>query len=313
MDICTIADFRNALYNASQLLRTLRDIEYETETITCTKYFAECSATHNDRRVTIYAPTTLHSMALAKEASALLGRCHGELGSLDILAEELHCMSAEPHLCSLIVEPQPEGAPLSEPLHTHTVGHLMEGLNALINKLKHYDISHNRLKVDNIFVGNDHTWRTDHNYYVTKGYGHDEASIAHFRALIEEYALPDLELNETLSPYTTADYGSLPRPIVSRRRRVTTPRGIGFEDECGNLVIEDIYLSATDFFEDRAIVVTHDHRHGLIDKRGRYIIDAEYDDIEFDTDDGTSRVRLGDKYAIFDYLGEQISDWQEEA
>ena len=61
--------------------------------------------------------------------------------------------------------------------------------------------------------------------------------------------------------------------------------------------------------EDRAIVEGHNHKWGVIDKRGRYIINMEYDYIEFDVDDGTSEATLNDQTATFDYFGKQLTPW----
>ena len=61
--------------------------------------------------------------------------------------------------------------------------------------------------------------------------------------------------------------------------------------------------------EDRAIVEGHNHKWGVIDKRGRYIINMEYDYIEFNVDDGTSEVTLNDQTAAFDYFGKQLTPW----
>jgi hypothetical protein len=81
-------------------------------------------------------------------------------------------------------------------------------------------------------------------------------------------------------------------------------------DEQENIVIEATFHSATDFLEDRAIVTLHNRKMGIIDRKGNYIIEPHYDNIDFDVDDGTSTVVDGDKCAKFDYFGTQITPWK---
>jgi hypothetical protein len=70
-----------------------------------------------------------------------------------------------------------------------------------------------------------------------------------------------------------------------------------------------MYKSASDFKEDRATVVTFDDRMGVIDRRGKYIIDPIYDYVEYNVDSGDMTVRNGDLWAVYDYLGVMIKDW----
>ena len=307
MDICSFANFHDALRSPDPLLRTLRDIDYEPESLTSTKYFAEGRANIGGRRAMIYAPITPQSMALANHAATTLRATEDTFGSMEILSEELLCGGSQPHYCSLIIEWLPAGIPLREALYTHSQGNLLQGLTELRNRLKLYGLSHNHLTPNNIVVDTKRVWHTIRNYYTTTTYGGDEASFEHLVALIKEHSLHDsMELHDRLSPYSTS---SERHALIGRRRRVETPRGVGFEDENGVLVIEDIYLSAIDFLEDRSRVVTKEHKVGLIDKRGHYVIAPIYDDIEYDVDDGSSQVRLKDSYAEFDYLGKQVTEW----
>jgi hypothetical protein len=77
----------------------------------------------------------------------------------------------------------------------------------------------------------------------------------------------------------------------------------------GNILIEAIFRDATDFLEDRSIVTTHDNKMGIIDRKGRYIVEPLYDSIDFDVDDGISIVTNGNQSAKFDYFGTQITPW----
>lgn len=308
MQHCTYTTFITALRNPNALLRSLRDAVIDIETQQHTKHFGECRATIDGRSITIYAPISPEAMTLATNATSIIGAARGELGSFDIIAEELVCGTPLPHYCSVIVEGRPAGIPLREALYTHTKSNLRRGMNMLREVLQRHAVSHNHLTLDSIIVDSSHMWHTTHNYYISCGTGGDDAILSRIASLIDERALPDsMELREGYAPYiTTQRY-----PLMCRRRRVATSRGVGFEDETGRMVIEDRYLRATDFHENRAIVVTHEYKTGIIDRDGRDVIAPIYDDIEYDTDDGTSRVRLGNRYAMFDYNGEQMTEWSE--
>lgn len=308
MQQCPYTTFANALRNPDALLRSLSDAVIDIDTAQHTKHFGECHATLQGRSITIYAPISPEAMTLATNASSIIGAAGGDLGRFDILAEELLCSNPLPHYCSVIVEEHPTGIPLREALYTHSRSNLHYGMNLLREVLQRHAVSHNHLTLDNIIVDSAHVWHTTHNYYMSRGTGGDDAIFRRIASLIDERALPDnMELHEGYAPYMTLrSY-----PLVCRRRRVATSRGIGFEDETGRMVIEDRYFRATDFNENRAIVVTHEYKTGIIDRDGRDIIAPIYDDIEYDTEDGTARVRLGNRYAMFDYDGEQITAWSE--
>lgn len=304
---CTYTTFITAMRNPDTLLRSMRDAVIDIDTQQHTKHFGMCGATIDGRSITIYAPISPEAMTLAANAASIIGAADGELGRFDIIDEELMCSNPIPHYCSVVVEERHAGIPLREALYTHTKGNLRRGMDRLREVLQRHNVSHNHLSLDSIIVDNNHTWHTTHNYYMRHGVGGDEAIFRRIASLIDERALPDnMELRDSYAPYTVVrSY-----PLVCRRRRVATSRGVGFEDETGRLVIEDRYLRATDFHENRAIVVTHDYKTGIIDRDGRDIIAPIYDDIEYNTDDGTSYVRLGNRHAIFDYNGEQMTEWR---
>lgn len=307
MHHCSYTTFINAIRNPHTLLRALCDAVIDIDTAEHTKHFAECHATVDKRDITIYAPISLEAMTLAESAAAIISTTRGALGTFDILREELLCNTPMPYYCPLVVEHCPVGIPLREALYTHSRSNLHRGMATLRDTLKRHNISHNHLTLDNIVVDHNHTWHATHNYYMSRGAGGDDDAFNYIATLIDDRALPDIvTVNEGYAPYSAQGY-----PLVGRRRRTVTARGVGFEDEEGNLIIEDKYLSATDFDENRAIVVTHERKVGIIDRDGRDIIAPIYDDIEYDTDDGTSRVRLGNRIATFDYNGEQTTEWSE--
>lgn len=306
MRYCSYTTFVNAIRNPHALLRTLCDATFDIDTAEHTKHFAECHATVDRRNVTLYAPISHEAMTLAENAASIIRTTGDALGRFYILNRELLCNTTTSYYCPLVVEHRPVGTTLREALYTHSRGKLHRGMVMLRDTFTRYDISHNHLTLDNIVVDDHHTWHTTHNYYISRGAGGDDELFSHIAMLIDDRALPDaIAVHDSFAPYCANR-----QPLVGHRKRIVTQRGVGFEDESGNLVIEDIYLSATDFDENRAIVVTHEHKVGVIDRYGHTIIEPMYDDIEYDTDDGISHVRIGDRYADFDYNGVQTTEWR---
>jgi hypothetical protein len=201
-------------------------------------------------------------------------------------------------------------------MYTHKHKHLEQGLVELQNYLKEIDLSINNLKPENIIVDSDHHWHVIRAYYLSYDTDNDDAIFERLKELIALNALSDNFDNtgfacEGFAPYgctTTADGRQL-FAACEGLRRFTSSEGTGFEDEMGNILIEAIFRDATDFLEDRSIVTTHDNKMGIIDRKGRYIVEPLYDSIDFDVDDGISIVTNGNQSAKFDYFGTQITPW----
>ena len=314
MKECSILKFRNAMMHPMESLHRYKDMECDLETLTRTKYFAECRAEHHDESIMVYAPITPTSMAMIRCANSALPTESNYVRRLHVADDEMLCVGFERDLCPLIIEPLPEGIPLSEALFTHRYDNLMMGLNALRNELLRHDISINHLHPNSIIVDRTHHWHVIRPYYATRGYGRDSEAYEKLEELIRRYSLSDTphssELHEEFAPYGTS-MGSERTlyPACEGLRRFCSSAGFGFEGERGNIVIEAIFRNASNFMEDRAIVEGHNHKWGVIDKRGRYIINMEYDYIEFNVDDGTSEVTLNDQTATFDYFGKQLTPW----
>jgi hypothetical protein len=112
-------------------------------------------------------------------------------------------------------------------------------------------------------------------------------------------------LHSPLSSYSTHNLAQQER-LSERRYRTTTSNGTGFLDQNRHCVVENIYLRATDFVEDRAIVTLPCGKTGVINRNGRYIIMPQYDDIEYDVTRGILKAHSGDSVTIFDYLGNEV-------
>lgn len=307
MDICSIVEFRNALCEPEAYFSTLRNIEADTATICRSRHFAECRATIDGRNAIIYAPISPEATTLMHEAIPLLRNTASRLCSeLTLLACELRCARGES--CSVFVEWVAYGRPLSEAIYTSSQSTLLAELEELSIMLHRNDISLNNLKAENIVVDNLGRWHLTHQYYTTSSTSHDANAIECLRQLIEQNALSDIDTNclsEAMSEY------SISEPMHEHRRKIEENGLVGFADESGNKVIECKYLSATRFVEHRSVVTLPNHRMGVVDIDGNEIIATEYDAIKYDVDSGESWALLGDKAALFDYLGKQLTEWRD--
>jgi hypothetical protein len=293
----------------------LKEAMFDLETLKRTKYFAECRADIDGESVMLYAPITPQSLAMVHNAnSAIAPQCR-HIQRLDILEGEMLCTGFGKRYCPIIIERLPEGILLRDALYTHTISTLKRGFEALRNELESHDISINHLHPNSIIVDRVHHWHIIRPYYATCGYGNDTEAFDKLAELIARYTQPSTIaedcLHEEFAPYgASEDSGRTVYAASEGIRRFETAEGYGFEDENGRIVIGAIYHNASDFLEDRAIVESHDHKWGMIDRCGRYIIDMKYDSIEFNVDDGTSAVTLNGRTATFDYFGIQIPPWQ---
>lgn len=313
MDICTVTQFRDSLSSPHTLLRTQHNILFEPDTLCCSKHFAEARATIEHRSVMLYAPITYQSADIARTAQKAMRSVDGVLGDMQILEKEILYSGLLSGKCCMIVESIPPGIPLSEAIYTLSRSHLLLGLNKLRSQLKFCDLSHNYLNIYNITVDSNYTWHTFRNVYVTRGYGNDTTIFKELEECINRCSLPDYS--------TTVDHEQLLRnsivrdndgmtiyPIKESRRRFITPNGVGFQDRDGKVIIEDIYSWASDFEENRAVVRLMDGTMGIINRKGEYIIEPRYTDLEYDSYNGITTAYNGAQRIRFDYLGQVMEE-----
>ena len=302
----------------SLLLARLRSADMDHGSLTRTRYFAECCATVDDEEILIYAPLDDESLHLVHRANVALQQPYREgFVRLEILDDEMqHTALDDSHAtisgrCTLVIERMPEGSPLINVINSMSRQELLAGLEELDTRLKRHDISHNNLKLENIIVDNYGCWHPIRQYYTCRGYGGDAKEIDMLREMIYKYTTPMESVDiSNLDPWRG-------RPIVEidalleGRRQIRTDKGIGFEDESGEVVIAPQYLWASDFMENRAMVRNKDCKMGVIDRMGREIIPVIYDSVEYSVDSGKSIVQCNGLVAIFDYNGSQITPWHE--
>jgi hypothetical protein len=91
---------------------------------------------------------------------------------------------------------------------------------------------------------------------------------------------------------------------------VEDDNGFGFVDTDNNPVIAAQFIWAGDFHEGRAEVQASTGM-GLIDRQGCYVIPPEYEIIDYDHIASVVHVRQGGKWALFDYLGRQMTKFND--
>ena len=298
MDYCSIQNFHNALHDTGRFA-TIRP--HCIEALCRTTHFAECRAVVANRDVLLHAPITNLAMTLAERAYTILHGERGELiGNFTILHRELNSHT------SIILEDIPQGEPLESAMLTMSQEKLLSGLREFEERMRRADISHNNLRKQNIIVDRNGHWHPIRLYYTTIGYGGDSKQMEALYTEIKSVAQAENCLNEPLSAYRTEYI-----PLREGRRRMVTAEGVGFRDENGNVVIAPRYAWASDFDEGRAMVMTDEKMMGLIDTSGREVIKAEYEIVEYSAKDGNSWVRQNGLWALFDYSGLQITEWDD--
>ena len=316
MDRCTLFEFRNAMLMPYKMLATLKHIEADMASLTRSKYFAECRISDSQGIALLYAPIERESMLMVHNANKALQEAYNQgfirmtLHTDEMIHLNTTVMSIDPERrCTLIAEQIPDGDMLEVAINSMSRNELLEGLEQLDATLRRCDISHNNLTLRNIIIDRDGHWLPIRQYYTTRGYGGDAKGMERLREEIYRHTTP---MPETDTSTLGAWYREPTKPMdayFEGRRQVRTERGVGFEDEFGVMVVEDKYAWASDFMEERARVMTQEHRRGVIDSSGREIIAPIYDEVCYSVDSGKTVVVSNNMCAVFDYNGYQITNW----
>ncbi len=207
--------------------------------------------------------------------------------------------------CDIILNSLPDGEPFGTTAHDDAaIRRMVAELHAEFLRL---GFSHNNLKPSNLVIGNDgrlHPLR--YHYASFDGVCRDDFSrLEGMCAATEEGAD---ELHDICAGYRCgADEQQTFAPHEGLVRFVQDGK-YGFREECGCETIPACWLWADDFMEGRA-TVEGDGGFGLIDKSGREIVPARFDDLLYDVRTGRSKVFLADKSAEFSYTGVQLTDF----
>ena len=315
----TISSLRMALSQPESHFRTIEGLLWKECEIMRTTYFAQTRVTISGKRFILsipLAPTSLRRIErfipLQRHiASAIVPR-------LEILRNEMkYQLNEQTHYCDILLEHLPDALPFTDALadigDSQEAEQYIISLHNLEQQLIAADVSHNNLRAENLLIDAQSVLYPICWYYATKEAGGDRDAIASLRNRLCA-SKSNMELHEPdPEPYTTPN--ALDGYIFSSQMHegliaVESEEGWGFVNCSCEEIIKPQYLWANDFCEGRAEVET-ERGMGLIDREGNYIIDPIYESVEFDVENGWSRVCKDNQWALFNYSGEQLSEWSD--
>ena len=241
------------------------------------------------------------------------------LPKMEILRDEMQYKLSDSsyRFCDILLEPLPDALPFADALadvgDSAEASSYLAALEALKQELTTADISHNNLQEENLLIDAHFRLYPIRWYYATDKAGGDDKAIERLRTKVAS-TQSSMELHQVeCEPYCATS--ALDKYIYAGDMHeglivVESEAGWGFVDYNCEEVIKPQYLWANDFCEGRAEVDTPQGM-GLIDREGNYIIEPIYDTVEFDVENGWSKVCKDDMCALFDYSGNQLSPWTE--
>lgn len=279
--------------------------------------FAEAEVTLDGAKHLLCCPLCSAAILSVESSAARLKYTQSRfLTSYRILRHEMRYTDAtgHGHLCDVVLHSLPAGRPLSEALDEGVCGEeIAEELQRMQQEFLTLGFTHGSICAGNIYLtpaGRLVAVRYHHSRF---GEGSDAEAFEALRRLVSEKSLGGV-LHDLPAPTYRAT-----QPDFSHHRRVgrmaeqlilvEDEAGYGFVDTSARTVIEPQFKWAEEFREGRAEVETASGCMGLIDKRGRYVIEPLYAIVDYDDRTGISRVRQGEQWALFDYEGQQLTDF----
>ncbi len=282
--------------------------------------FAEAEIEWNERRWLVALPLTPSALLRLERTVSALKRLNTEyLAEFRILPDEMRWQddyTGATHNADLILQLLPSEVDFEQALHTQTKETLLTALDALQNEMRRLQFTHNNLQAENLrwYAGRFIPIR----YYDAQIGEPTEADTEAFDALRRKIAAADTVDEQVVSDITMSYH---PINRLTGHRWVSSvfeglvcvedDAGYGFVDTDNNPVIASQFLWASDFHEGRAEVQTAEGM-GLIDRQGCFVIPAEYEIIDYDYAASIIQVRHNGQWALFDYLGRRLTDFQDE-
>lgn len=308
----TIHDLRRATSSPATHFRRLAEAVCG-QTILRTSYFAETRIRLDGRPYTLFMPLAGKAMTRVERFAPLRRNLLSPVvPQMEILCDEMKYEDAlgRELTCDMVIEALPQGLPLTDAIEAidndAEAASLIEAADALERELRRARVSHNNLRADNILIDADGALYPIRWIYATDGAGGDKKALDALRTMIAQRGEVAEAARTAFDPYGPTVEGTYGIGTLSEGLApVETPRGWGFADSEGRIVIEARFMWAGSFREGRAEVQTLTGM-GLIDKQGRYVIEPVFDIVDYDPQTGNSQVRRGNEWALFDYSGRQI-------
>ncbi|MFI3292146.1 MAG: WG repeat-containing protein [Rikenellaceae bacterium] len=323
----TINQFKECLKRPASRLSTMADGEIVCDKkgepiIWRTTNFAEAEVIKDGKRYILGMPLTEDAHVHCLRKVTLMKKYNSPyLTHSEILIDEMSVVNriGEVYKCDLLLHQIPDGGTLYDFAEYASRTRLLAALDGLEAEFKKLGLVHNNLTPHNVIVGENYEIYAIRYHYTEKAT--DEKDCSQEFASLREWinTVVDIDLDSSEEGHNVA-HNKLPASLFSGYKHVGSP----FEElvcvandqgylyvSCDNKVIIDgCFKWAGDFHEGRAEVETESGM-GLIDKAGNYIIEPKYKIVDYDVDSGLSRVRQGDKWALFNYMGEQILPFEQ--
>lgn len=314
----TLSDFRQALLAPDLHFATLaaaapvRDAAGMPMLCRTTR-FAETEIGWQGGRWLLFMPLSASALPHVERTVVRLKRLRTDLlTEYRLLPDEMAYVDAAgtPRRTDLVLQRLPEGICFEEALASYPRRTLLQALDALQEGLRSLRFSHRNLKDENLVWSDGRFVPLRYHYARFDDGDGDAAAFDELRRRIGN--LPDTPmLCDATAPYAPA-----PAPTGHRWTShlfeglicVEDDAGFGFVDAQNRPVIAAQYRWAGDFREGRAEVETATGM-GLIDKRGDYVIPPRYEIVAYDAARSIVHVRHEGRWAQFDYLGRQLTEF----
>ncbi len=311
--IPAIVIFKDALECPAEHFRTLRGlvpVRREGEIVVSrTARFAEAEISIDGCRWLICAPLTRTATAAVERTAEKLRYVESDfLCEYRLLYSE---MTFEDELgrrceCDIVIQRLPEGEAFGRDT-SYDGRRIRAMLDALHAEFERIGFTHNNLKPSNLIIGDDGRIHPVRYHYAEIGPSCRDDFTPLYEIIGTDIGCQ--VVGDVCAAYETADNdGETVFPLHEGLRRICRGERYGFADESGGIAIPIRFLWADDFREGRTVVET-ENGLGLIDKSGREIIPAIYDDVCYDIVGGESTVRLGGQSATFSYDGRQLDEF----
>ena len=314
----TLSDFRQALLAPDLHFATLAAASPVRNAagmpMLCrTTRFAETEIGWQGGRWLLFMPLSPSALTHVERTVVRLKRLRTELlTEYRLLPDEMAYVDAAgtPRRTDLVLQRLPEGIGFDEALASYPRETLLRALDALQEGLHTLRFSHRNLKDENL-VWSDGRFVPLRYHYARFDGGDDDAAA--FDALRRRIGnVPDTPaLSDAAVPYAPA------RKLTGHRWTshlfeglicVEDDAGFGFVDAENRPVIAAQYRWAGDFREGRAEVETAAGM-GLIDREGNYVNPPCYEIVAYDAAKSIVHVRREGRWAQFDYLGRQLTEF----